>query len=167
MLDILLRSFPCASPNDAQTLRNLVNAHVSHPNQLQIDSKAFVSTFAGEACNFGQGSAANGWKTQFTQHPDLQGKIHFVPSFFIDPATFKDFTDVMDGDFNVSWLQTKPIPEAHPFSVEFRMANSSYHLLCPECGGFTGRKREHVKALGSFGCCHRCTYQRPHKLSGK
>jgi len=94
-------SFPCGSPNDAQNLRNIVNTHISHPNQLTYASRAFVSTFAGESCKFGQGSVPDGWKTQFTRHPDLQGKIYFVPAFFIDPATFKDFADVMDGDFNV------------------------------------------------------------------
>jgi len=99
-------SFPCDSPNDAQNLRNIVNTHVSHPNQLQYASRAFVSTFAGESCNFGQGSVPDGWKNQFTRHPDLQGKIYFVPAFFIDPTRFKDFADVMDGDFNVRTFYT-------------------------------------------------------------
>jgi glucan endo-1,3-alpha-glucosidase len=92
---------PCASPSDAQTLRNLVNTFVSHPNQLQYQSRAFVSTFAGEICNFGQGSVADGWKNEFSSHSDLQGKIYFVPSFFMDPARFSDFNNVMDGAFNV------------------------------------------------------------------
>ncbi|KAH9480429.1 Glucan endo-1,3-alpha-glucosidase agn1 [Psilocybe cubensis] len=122
-LSLDMSSFPCASPNDAQALRDLVNAHASHPNQLQIDSKAFVSTFAGEACNFGQGSTANGWKTQFTQHPDLQGKIHFVPSFFIDPATFKDFADVMDGDFN--WNSGWPIQVTTSFAQSAEASHSA------------------------------------------
>ncbi|PPQ65381.1 hypothetical protein CVT26_000006 [Gymnopilus dilepis] len=99
-LSLDMSSLPCATPNDAQNLRNLVTAHISHPNQLQYDSRAFVSTFGGESCNFGQGSTADGWKTQFTQSPDLQGKIFFVPSFFVDPTTFSNFVDVMDGDFN-------------------------------------------------------------------
>lgn len=94
---------PCASSIDAQTLRNLVNTYVSHPNQLQYQSRAFVSTFSGETCTFGQGSVLDGWKNEFSMHPDLQGKIYFVPSFFIDPAKFGDFTTVMDGDFNVGF----------------------------------------------------------------
>lgn len=95
-------SRPCSSPEDAQTLRDLVGQYVSHPNQLNYDSRAFVSTFAGESCLFGQGSTVDGWKTQFAQHPEVQGKIYFVPAFFIDPAKFGDFRGVMDGDFNVS-----------------------------------------------------------------
>lgn len=42
-----------------------------------------------------------GWNKQFTQHPELAGKIHFMPSFFIDIQQFHNFKDVMDGDFNV------------------------------------------------------------------
>ncbi|KAH9480430.1 Glucan endo-1,3-alpha-glucosidase agn1 [Psilocybe cubensis] len=99
-LSLDMSVFPCATPDDAQALRTLVNTYVSHPNQLQFNSKAFVSTFAGESCTFGQDSVPDGWRSQFTQNPDLQGKIFFAPSFFIDPATFVDFTGVMDGDFN-------------------------------------------------------------------
>ena len=100
-LSLDMTSLPCASANDAQNLRNLVNAQASHPNQYQYDSRAFVSTFSGETCQFAQGSVTQGWKTQFTQHPDLQGKMLFVPSFFVDPTTFKDYSGIMDGDFNV------------------------------------------------------------------
>ncbi|KDR82870.1 hypothetical protein GALMADRAFT_58253 [Galerina marginata CBS 339.88] len=113
-LSLDMSSFPCASPNDAQTLRNLVSTYVSHPNQLQYDNRAFVSTFAGEICNFGQGSVPDGWKNQFTKNPDLAGKIYFVPAFFIDPATFKDFADVMDGDFN--WNSGWPIQVTTSFA---------------------------------------------------
>ncbi|KAJ6613323.1 glycoside hydrolase [Mycena sp. CBHHK59/15] len=91
---------PCATTDDGASLRARVKDFASHPNQLQFNGRAFVSTFAGESCKFGQGSVAEGWRSQFAQHPDLQGTIHFVPSFFIDPATFTDFSGVMDGGFN-------------------------------------------------------------------
>ncbi|TFK74888.1 hypothetical protein BDN72DRAFT_759041 [Pluteus cervinus] len=99
-LSLDMSSLLCASPQDAQSLRNLVLAHITHPNQLQYNNRAFVSTFSGESCNFGEGSASQGWASQFVNHPDLQGKIYFVPAFFIDPTKFVDFKDVMDGDFN-------------------------------------------------------------------
>ncbi|KAF9483528.1 glycoside hydrolase family 71 protein [Pholiota conissans] len=113
-LSLDMSSLPCATTEDGQKIRDLVNAYVSHPNQLQYESRAFVSTFAGESCQFGQGSVLDGWKSQFTQHPDLQGKIYFVPAFFIDPATFKDFSDVMDGDFN--WNSGWPIEVTTSFA---------------------------------------------------
>lgn len=94
-------SLPCSSPDNAQAVRNLVAAHISHPNQLQYNGRAFVSTFAGESCTFGQDSVPDGWKSQFVQHPQMQGKIYFVPAFFINPTQFTEFADVMDGDFNV------------------------------------------------------------------
>ncbi|KAG5639210.1 hypothetical protein H0H81_005689 [Sphagnurus paluster] len=102
-----MSSFPGATPDDAQVLRNIILNFTSHPNQLQINSQAFVSTFAGESSTFGQPSVPEGWNNEFVGHPDLQGKIHFNPSFFIDPTTFGDFRDVMDGDFN--WNSGWPI----------------------------------------------------------
>jgi glucan endo-1,3-alpha-glucosidase len=64
----------------------------------------FASTFAGESSTFGQDSVAAGWMSQFTRHPDLSGStaVYFVPSFFVDPMTFRAFDEVMDGAMNVS-----------------------------------------------------------------
>ncbi|KAI0648087.1 glycosyl hydrolase family 71-domain-containing protein [Trametes meyenii] len=90
----------CSKAETAAFIRNVTSSFITQPNQLQVNGKAFVSTFAGEACTFGQTDVPTGWNTQFTQHPDLVGKIHFVPSFFIDPAKYKTFTNVMDGAFN-------------------------------------------------------------------
>lgn len=101
LLAEMCRSYPCASPSDADALRSLVATYITHPSQLQYNVRPLVSTFAGETCAFGQASPAEGWKTQFAQHPDLQGKISFVPSFMIDPTKFGDFAGVMDGAFNV------------------------------------------------------------------
>ncbi|KAJ7644154.1 glycoside hydrolase [Roridomyces roridus] len=91
---------PCATADDGAALRQRVLDFATRPSHLQVNGKAFVSTFAGESCTFGEASVPDGWRNQFTQHPDLQGKIQFVPSFFIDPATFTDFSGVMDGAFN-------------------------------------------------------------------
>ncbi|KAL0961058.1 hypothetical protein HGRIS_006046 [Hohenbuehelia grisea] len=106
-LSLDMTSLPCDSPQAAEALRSLVSKYISHPNQLQYDSRAFVSTFAGETCTFGQGSVPQAWETQFARHPDLQGKIYFVPAFFVDPAKFGDFKNVIDGDFN--WNSGWPV----------------------------------------------------------
>ncbi|KAJ7109754.1 glycoside hydrolase [Mycena crocata] len=91
---------PCATVEDGAALRARVKNFATHPNHLQLNGRAFVSTFAGEGCTFGQGSVPDGWRSQFSQHPELQGQIHFVPAFFMDPSTFPQFSGVMDGDFN-------------------------------------------------------------------
>ncbi|KAG6890649.1 hypothetical protein C0995_006625 [Termitomyces sp. Mi166 len=100
-------SMPCETSADAQTLRNLVLKFIPHPNYMQVNCQSLVSTFAGESCTFGRESASDGWNSEFVGHPDLQGKIRFVPSFFIDPSTFGSFSSVMDGDFN--WNSGWPI----------------------------------------------------------
>lgn len=47
----------------------------------------------------------DGWRTQFTAHPDVTaaGGVHFVPAFFIDPATFGQYSGAANGMFNVGW----------------------------------------------------------------
>lgn len=113
-----MTSLPCSSPDHAAFIRKLVLDHASHPNQLKYnENQAFVSTFAGELCNFGLGGPAEEvWKNAFTQHPDVKGKVYFVPSFFIDPATFGKFNGVMDGDFN--WNSGWPIKVTTNFAKD-------------------------------------------------
>jgi glucan endo-1,3-alpha-glucosidase len=101
-----MTSLPCSNPDSAQTLRKYITTYATHPNQLIYDGRVFASTFSGEACTFGQSSVLDGWSSQFTKHPDLTGpnSVLFVPSFFIDPATFNNMNQIMDGAFNVSDL---------------------------------------------------------------
>jgi hypothetical protein len=96
----------------------------------------FASTFSGESCTFGQDSTPDGWSSQFTRHPDLTGQnaVFFVPSFFIDPQTFNQYGDVMDGDFNVSFFLSTIIILVciHLMIVnlvEFRLADPTHHSL--------------------------------------
>ncbi|KAI0768974.1 glycoside hydrolase [Trametes elegans] len=90
----------CNSPDTAAYIRDLTNKFIGRASQLKVKGKPLVSTFAGESCTFGEADVFTGWRKQFTQHPDLAGKIHFVPSFFIDIQQFHNFQDVLDGDFN-------------------------------------------------------------------
>ncbi|KAF9070679.1 glycoside hydrolase [Rhodocollybia butyracea] len=104
-LSLDMSVLPCTSNDDAASLRSLVSTYLSHPNQLLYSRKSstqlpLVSTFAGESCQFGQSSVAEGWSTQFAQHPELKGKITFVPSFFVAPAQMSEFHDIVDGTFN-------------------------------------------------------------------
>lgn len=106
-LSLDMTSLACATADNAQSIRSWVQTYLTHSNQLMYDSRALVSTFSGETCTFGQSSVAEGWKSQFVQHSDLQGQIFFVPSFFVDPSTFSDYKDVMDGDYN--WNSGWPV----------------------------------------------------------
>ncbi|KAI0072871.1 glycoside hydrolase family 71 protein [Panus rudis PR-1116 ss-1] len=93
---------PCNSPDDAAALRKYITTYANHPAQYKYDGRVFASTFAGQDCTFGAGSTADGWRTQFTEHPELTGNnaVFFVPSFFVDPATFGQFNGVLDGYLN-------------------------------------------------------------------
>ncbi|KAG5648432.1 hypothetical protein DXG03_005006 [Asterophora parasitica] len=159
-LSLDMASFPSATPNDAQTIRQITLSFASHQNQLKINDRAFVSTFAGESSTFGQGSVINGWKNQFAGHPDLEGKIHFVPSFFIDPATFGGFKGVMDGDFN--WNSGWPIHVTTDYVQRLlsgvdifssRVQNTLGQLI-----GNTDSDVEHRKNLGALTSGTKPTY---------
>jgi len=91
-----MSSVPCASSQDAVTLRNYISAYSSHPNQFNYNGGMFVSTFAGENCLFGYTTPNEGWVNAIkTGLP----AVYFVPAFFSSPDTFGTFT-VMDGAFN-------------------------------------------------------------------
>ena len=127
-------SLPCSSPNDAAALRNYITTYATHPNQLIYDGRVFVSTFAGESCTFGQASPAQGWSSQFTQHPQLTGRnaVYFVPSFFVDPNTFSTFNDAMDGALNVGFSRfcTGIALMSFQFEVELRLADHVDDFFC-------------------------------------
>lgn len=94
-----MSSLPCTAAGDTATVQNYITTYSSHPNQLLYDSKMVLSTFAGESCTFGQGSLNDAWTTA-VKASSLPA-VYFIPSFFVDPATFSGLT-VMDGAFNVS-----------------------------------------------------------------
>ncbi|KAF9013289.1 glycosyl hydrolase family 71-domain-containing protein [Cyathus striatus] len=97
--------FPCGSPDNAQTIRSFIAPYLDHPNQLKYDSRAF---------------------NQFVNSGDLQGKIMFVPSFFVDPTKFGDFADVMDGDFN--WNSGWPIELTTSFAQTLLNNNTNNNV---------------------------------------
>ena len=99
--------FPCSSPQDATTLVNYVIQYANHPNQLKYDGKVFVSTFAGDTCTFGSDSSSDGWKTQFIDQLTGNNQVYFLPAFFSDPNSFKDFDGVIDGVYN--WNSGWPV----------------------------------------------------------
>ncbi|KAF8634043.1 hypothetical protein AX17_004308 [Amanita inopinata Kibby_2008] len=91
-----MTSLPCASPGDGDILRSYVMQYMYHPSQFRFRDRFFLSTFSGEHCTFGTQSVDQGWNRVIKT--DLP-PIHFVPSFFVDPATFGQF-DCLDGIFN-------------------------------------------------------------------
>lgn len=74
-----MSSFPCVNSNDASRLRSIVMAHSSSSAYLQMCSavngatslRPVLSTFAGEACGFGQA----GWQS-------VTSGFWFAPAFF-------------------------------------------------------------------------------------
>lgn len=93
---------PCTQASDAAALKDYITTYAAHPNQLIVNGQVFASTFSGSDCTFGQGSAQQGWSTQFLNQLTGQNTVHFVPSFFSDTNSFSQFDGVMDGTFNVS-----------------------------------------------------------------
>ncbi|TFK49592.1 glycoside hydrolase family 71 protein [Heliocybe sulcata] len=98
---------PCTTAANAAALRTYITTYANHTNQLKYNGGVFASTFAGESCTFGQSSVALGWQTQFVQQLNGSNSVYFAPSFFIDPATFKNYNNSFNGQFN--WNSGWPI----------------------------------------------------------
>ncbi|KAJ7459880.1 glycoside hydrolase [Mycena latifolia] len=143
---------PCATVDDGAALRARVNNFATHPNYLQMNGRAFVSTFAGESCTFGQDSVADGWRSQFAQHPELQGKINFVPSFFIDPAKFTDFGGVMDGDFNFNsgWPLQLTTDFASGITTDLSVSGDAGTNALNKFIGSTDTDNQHIQSLATL-----------------
>ena len=117
---------PCSSPEHAGALRDYITRYADHPNQLKYNGNVFASTFAGDTCTFGSGSAADGWKSQFIDQLTGNNKVHFVPAIFCDPNNFKNFDNVIDGVYN--WNSGWPVELT---------ADSATSLLQPLGGSLT------------------------------
>jgi glucan endo-1,3-alpha-glucosidase len=92
---------PCNTSANASALRDYVTTFANSTAQFRYQNKILVTTFSGEKCFFGQGSVADGWSTQFVGQLKGQNQVLFVPSFFVDPATFKNYSKAASGQFNV------------------------------------------------------------------
>ena len=121
---------PCSATADAETLRTYITTYATHPNQLIYNGRVFASTFSGESCTFGQGSVTSAWQTQFLQQLTGSSAVYFVPSFFVDPSQFNTYSNVIDGMFNVSYSSVDFGMILISFSVEFRVADTSYYFVC-------------------------------------
>lgn len=96
-----MTSLSCSSAADALTLSALIAKYASNTAQAQYKGRTLVSTFAGDSCLFGQGSALNGWNLVRSNLLKSNVTIFFVPSIWSDPATFN--TPAMawlDGELN-------------------------------------------------------------------
>lgn len=99
-----MTSIPCASPADAEPLKQYIKEYYHHPNQFRYNGLPMISTFFGEGCLFGTGSPNQGWMSAIKGIGDMP--LTFIPSFFVDPGKFGEFT-VMDGAF--SWNSGWPM----------------------------------------------------------
>lgn len=105
-----MSSLPCSAPSHISLLQSYINTYAQHPNQFLVHNQTFVSTFAGEGCTFGASSVNKGWTNAVKTNVS---NTYFVPSFFIDPATFPSYS-VMDGAFNVSPQAIKSCRFSYP-----------------------------------------------------
>ncbi|KAA1477920.1 glycoside hydrolase [Dentipellis sp. KUC8613] len=91
-LSLDMSSLPCASDADVAALQALVERYAAHPAQLLHNGtgRAVLSTFAGDACAFGQA----GWARV------AKGSgAWFVPAFFGDVRSWAGW-DAVNGGFN-------------------------------------------------------------------
>jgi glucan endo-1,3-alpha-glucosidase len=98
-----MTSLPCASVADGQSIiNNFIAPFKSHPNRYIYNGKMFLSTFAGQSCTFGQGSAPAGWKWLVA---NAGTPLYFIPNVQIDNAALLSTTwSFIDGYSELSAL---------------------------------------------------------------
>ncbi|KAH8115173.1 glycoside hydrolase family 71 protein [Phellopilus nigrolimitatus] len=100
-----MSSFASSTLQDIQNLKIYTDKFAPHPNYLQLQGKALVSSFAGESSLFGCPDIPTAWmRVKMTLKEKIP--VYFIPSFFIDPARFREI-HCMDGAFN--WNGCWPI----------------------------------------------------------
>ena len=99
-----MSAIPCSSWSDTQFLTNLIVRFGNHAAQLKdLSGNAYVSTFSGEYCYWGQGFITPGWVQAVKTGPSASGiKTKFLPSFFTDSNMNPGYSSFMDGMFPVS-----------------------------------------------------------------
>ncbi|TFK85418.1 glycoside hydrolase family 71 protein [Polyporus arcularius HHB13444] len=101
-------SLPCSTASHASTLQSYIRTYANSTSTFKYNARMLVSTFAGESCRFGASTLNQGWTDAIKPtKPPTNGPlpaVWFVPSFFVDPATFRNLS-VIDGAFhwNSGW----------------------------------------------------------------
>ena len=92
--------------SDAQHFANIILRYANYSSQAVYQNRTLVSTFAGDNCYFGLGSAQAGWN--YTRSLVRAGgkEIYLMPAIFIDPNSFASMT-WFDGLFN--WDSAWPV----------------------------------------------------------
>ncbi|CAE7215672.1 unnamed protein product [Rhizoctonia solani] len=80
-----MTSLACATTADGQyIIDKFITPLKSHPSRYLYNGKIFLSTFAGQSCTFGQGSAPAGWKWLVQS---AGTSLYFIPNVQINDAT--------------------------------------------------------------------------------
>ncbi|KAH7885391.1 glycoside hydrolase family 71 protein [Phlebopus sp. FC_14] len=153
-----MSSMSCSTADDATTLRSYITTYASHPNQFLYNDRVFASTFSGESCAFGQGSASSGWSSQFIQQLSGANTVYFVPSFFVDPSSFQTFEGVINGMFN--WNSGWPTQVTTSFAGTFTslvaelLGSVSVPNPLSSLVGATATDQQYINALNSMSTEH-------------
>ncbi|EIW56052.1 glycoside hydrolase family 71 protein [Trametes versicolor FP-101664 SS1] len=99
-----MSSLPCSAAGDVQPLQTYIKTYANNTSQMTYNGRMLVSTFAGESCTFNSSSLNGAWVNALKPANSSLPAVWFVPSFFVDPQTFKNLT-VIDGMFhwNSAW----------------------------------------------------------------
>ncbi|KAK0459196.1 glycoside hydrolase family 71 protein, partial [Desarmillaria tabescens] len=100
-----MSSIPGQSAGDVPLLCEYMRSFGNHPGIFRYKGGVVISTFTGEHLRFGQQTLDNAWGYVKNALEEIV-PIYFIPSFFVDPATYPTIT-CLDGAFN--WNGSWPL----------------------------------------------------------
>ena len=99
----------CTTVSDARRISDIILQYANSTAQVMYNNRTLVSTFAGDGCYFGTGSAQGGWNLVRNLTRTGGKEIYLIPAIFVDPSSFKSMT-WFDGLLN--WDSAWPIGSA-------------------------------------------------------
>lgn len=122
----------CQSDGDANYLASLVSRFSSNPYQAFYKDRVLVTTFAGDACRFGRGTAKDGWG-YFRSLLKAKGvDIYLMPSIFVDTFASANM-DWYDGHYE--WDSAWPLTQG---DLDGSKDKANLDALTPKGKGYMG-----------------------------
>jgi glucan endo-1,3-alpha-glucosidase len=134
--------FGCGDWSNAGTIQSYLK-YTTHSAAARYKNKPIVTTFAGEGCTFGRGSANAGWAAVFGSYAN---SIYFMPAYNAPPTSLGGYNIQAEVNWGSAW------PSA---GADIEMSRDQWYMkqLNPSGKGYIGTVAPLFYAHMSYKVC--------------